>query len=91
LRTDRYGRSTGIGTRQTLGALLLSVNGDFTDIVSYPPARFKGILALQVRNHPEVLPEMVSQMKQYLVGHLEMSHYQGKLLLIEPHRIRIRQ
>ncbi len=35
---------------QEIDAILLSLNGDFADIVTYPPARYKGIVALQVRN-----------------------------------------
>jgi predicted nuclease of predicted toxin-antitoxin system len=34
-------------------AILLSLNGDFADIVTYPPKNYKGIVALQVRNHSE--------------------------------------
>jgi len=79
-----------IATAQELEALLISLNGDFVDIVTYPPSRYKGIIALQVRSHPEVLPQLVSRLRAYLLGHPEMSHYAGKLLLIEAHRIRIR-
>ncbi len=52
--------------------------------------RYKGIIAFQVRNHPEVLPQLVSRLKAYLSEHPEMGHYGGKLLLVEAHRIRIR-
>src|SRR6185312_6501417 len=41
---------------QNLDALLISLNGDFADIINYPPARYGGIIALQIRNHPESLP-----------------------------------
>ncbi|MGA9058668.1 MAG: DUF5615 family PIN-like protein [Terriglobia bacterium] len=34
-----------IAKAQELDAILLSLNGDFADIVAYPPARFKGIVA----------------------------------------------
>jgi predicted nuclease of predicted toxin-antitoxin system len=37
---------------QELDSILISLNGDFADIVVYPPANYKGIIALQVRNHP---------------------------------------
>jgi hypothetical protein len=71
-------------------AILVSLNGDFADIVSYPPAIYKGIVALQVRNHPEVIPQLLSRLKDYLSSHPDMKHYKGKLLLVEAHRIRIR-
>lgn len=81
---------TVIATAQELGALLISLDGDFMDIVTYPPSHYKGIIALQVRGHPEVLPQLVSRLRAYLSEHPEMSEYAGKLLLIEAHRIRIR-
>ena len=74
-----------------LGAILLSLNGDFADIVTYPPSEYKGIVALQVRNHPEIIPQMMERLNGYLSGHPHMNHYEGKLFLAEVHRIRIRQ
>lgn len=83
--------SVVISKAQELGAILVSLNGDFADIVAYPPADYKEIVALQVRNHPEVLPQMISKLKDYLPTHPDMTHYAGKLLLVEVHRIRIRK
>ena len=40
---------------QSLDAVLLSLNGDFSDIVRYPPSKYGGIVSLQVKNRPEVL------------------------------------
>ncbi len=79
-----------IAMAQELEALLVSLDGDFMDIVTYPPSRYKGIIGLHVRGHPEVLPHLVSRLKTYLSEHAEMSDYAGKLLLVEAHRIRIR-
>lgn len=73
-----------------LDAILLSLNGDFADIVSYPPADYKGIIALQVRNHPETIPQIMSRLIGFFSSHLDRQFFLGKLLLIEPHRIRIR-
>ncbi len=42
-----------IAYAQELEAVLVSVDGDFSDIVTYPPANYGGIVGLQVRNHPE--------------------------------------
>jgi len=79
-----------IAAAQKQGALLLSLNGDFADIVTYPPADYGGIIGLQVRNHPEVLPQIIDRLTAYLAGHSARDHYRGRLLLVEPHRIRIR-
>jgi hypothetical protein len=42
---------------------LISLNGYFADIVAYPPGNYKGIVALQVRNHPEIIPELMERLK----------------------------
>jgi predicted nuclease of predicted toxin-antitoxin system len=83
--------SVVLSKAQELDALLLSLNGDFADIVVYPPAQYKGIVALQVRNHPEVIPHIMERLKNYLSAQPDMNHYLGKLLIVEPHRIRIRE
>lgn len=82
--------SVVIGKSQELESILLSLNGDFSDIVSYPPSRFRGIIAIQVRNHPEALPVIVVRLLGYLAAHLDQEFYRGKLFLVESHRIRIR-
>jgi predicted nuclease of predicted toxin-antitoxin system len=73
-----------------LDAILLSLNGDFADIVSYPPADYKGIIALQIRNHPEAIPQLISRLIGFLSAHPDSEFFVGKLLLVEPHRIRMR-
>ncbi len=79
-----------IAKAQALDSILLSLNGDFSDIVAYPPAQYKGIIALQIRNHPEAISQLIERLKDYLSAHQSMSHYIGKLFLVEAHRIRIR-
>ena len=76
---------------QTMNTILISLNGDFADIVTYPPANYQGIVSLQIRNHPEMIPQILSRFQEYLSVNPEMAHYQGKLFLVEVHRIRIRQ
>lgn len=75
---------------QELDAVLLSLNGDFADIVSYPPGEYKGIIALQVRNHPEAVPQLLSRLLDFISSHPDKQYFVGKLLLVEAHRIRIR-
>jgi predicted nuclease of predicted toxin-antitoxin system len=76
---------------QELDVILISLNGDFSDIVTYPPSNYKGIIALQVKNHPEVMPMLMKKLIKYFIAHPEMDQYKGKLLLVEVHRIRIRK
>lgn len=80
-----------IAKAQQLDAVLLSLNGDFADIVTYPPANCQGIIALQVRNHPEIIPQLMQRLQDYLSSHTDREHYRGKLLVVEVHRIRVRQ
>jgi predicted nuclease of predicted toxin-antitoxin system len=79
-----------IAKAQELNAVLLSLNGDFADIVTYPPAQYNGIISLQLRNHPEVMTPVLERLTEYLANHPDAAHYEGKLLLVEPHRIRVR-
>jgi predicted nuclease of predicted toxin-antitoxin system len=80
-----------ISKAQELDSILVSLNGDFVDIVTYPPAKYNGIIALQVRNHPEIIPQLMERLKNYLLANPEANHYKGKLFLIEVHRIRVKQ
>lgn len=80
-----------IAKAQELAAILVSMNGDFADIVTYPPKNYKGIVALQMCNHAEVLDNLMLRLTGYLAVHSAMEHYQGKLLVVEVNRIRIRE
>jgi predicted nuclease of predicted toxin-antitoxin system len=75
---------------QRLDAVLLSLNGDFSDIVRYPPSKYGGIISMQVRNRPEVLAQITERLTRYLRDQPDREHYRGKLLLVEAHRIRLR-
>jgi hypothetical protein len=46
---------------------------------------------LQVRSHPQAILEIVDRLILYLSSQPEISHYKGKLFLVEAHRIRIRE
>ncbi len=74
-----------------MDAILLTLNGDFADIINYPPSKFGGIIALQVRNHPETLPAIIMRLLTYLGEHPEREHFTGKLFLVEAHRIRVKE
>jgi hypothetical protein len=71
--------------------VLVTLNGDFADIINYPPSRFGGIVALQLKNHPESLPAIIMRMLTYLSEQPIRDHYAGKLFLVEAHRIRVRE
>jgi predicted nuclease of predicted toxin-antitoxin system len=83
--------SVVIAKAQELDAVLLSLNGDFADIVTYPPAQFKGIIALQILNHPEITAHLIERLNRYLALHPASEDYRGKLIVVEVNRIRVRQ
>ncbi len=74
-----------------LSKILLTLNGDFADIVTYPPSKYKGIVALQVHNHPEIIPQLLARLNAYLSAQPSMEDYRGKLFVVEVNRIRIRE
>ena len=80
-----------IATAQAMDPILLSLNGDFSDIVAFPPARYEGIIALQIKNHPRVISVLMDRLLQYLALNDDIGCYKGTLLLVGPHRIRIRR
>ena len=80
-----------IAKAQDLDAILLTMNGDFADIVRYPPKRYKGIVAIQMRNHAEDVDKLMSRLLGHLSGQTAAEHYRGKLLVVEVSRIRIRE
>jgi len=80
-----------IAKAQELDAILVSLNGDFADIVTYPPANYKGIISLQLKNRLEIIPQLMDRLIRYLSLNSNMEDYQGKLLLVEVYRIRIRE
>ena len=49
--------AAGIAKAQEVNAILLSLNGHFADIVTYPPRNYRGIVALQMRN--DILKQFV--------------------------------
>jgi len=80
-----------IAKAQEIDAILPSLNGDFADIVNCPPTNYRGIVALQMRNHSEILPKLIARLTAYLKVHTTMDHYRRKLLVVEVDRIRIRE
>jgi predicted nuclease of predicted toxin-antitoxin system len=87
--TDSADRDV-IAMAQELDCVLLSLNGDFADIVGYPPADYGGIIAIHLRNHPEAMPGLMLRLVDYLVAQPARDYYWGKLLILEPHRVRVR-
>ena len=73
-----------------LDAVLISLNGNFADITAYRPASHRGIVALQVRNRPQAVEIITERFLDYLRVHADRREMDGKLLLVEPHRIRVR-
>lgn len=71
-------------------AIALSVNGHFSDLTRFDPAAYGGIIAIQLHDHPEVLPALMRRLCSFLAEHPDPAYFHGRLILVEPHRIRIR-
>ena len=80
-----------IAKAHALDAILVSLNGDFADVATYPPANYGGIVAIQVNNHPQIIPRLMTGLIRYLAANPERDFYRKKLLIVEAHRIRIRE
>ena len=80
-----------IGKAQSEKAIFLTLNGDFSDIVAYPPSAFGGIIALQIKNRPSQIMPIMDRLKAFMESHPNQGDYEGLLLLVEGHRIRLRK
>ena len=74
-----------------MGAILLSLIGDFADIVTYPPAQFNGIISLQALKHSEVERALIARLLAYLAARPAQEYQRGKPIVVEADRIRIRE
>lgn len=79
-----------ISTAQRLGAVLLTLDSDFVDIVRYPPAQYGGIVVLLVHSRPQLLPQALALLTEWLAMLEGQEALRGKLCLAEAHRLRIR-
>ena len=75
---------------QECETVLLTLNGDFADLINYPPQRYRGIIAIQLKNHPENIPLICEKLRLYMKENPDMADFEGKLIVVEPHRIRVR-
>ena len=79
-----------IDKAQECGSKLLTLNGDFADLINYPPQRYRGIISVQLKNHPENIPAICERFAKFFESHQNMADFKGKLIVVEPHRIRVR-
>lgn len=70
-----------ISKAQELDSILMTLDEDFSNIVNYPPPKYKGIIPLRVKNHPENIHPLIMQLLTYLSNHTKISHYKGKLII----------
>jgi predicted nuclease of predicted toxin-antitoxin system len=69
------------------GKVLVTLDGGFADIRTYPPAEFPGLIVLRLQRHdkPHVLDVF-----QRAMSLLDQEALRGKLWIIEESRIRVR-
>jgi hypothetical protein len=55
------------------------------------PQNTGGIIAIQLHNHPEIIPQLLERLRNFPAAHPAQEFYHGKLFIVETHRVRIRQ
>jgi predicted nuclease of predicted toxin-antitoxin system len=71
------------------GAVLITADKGFANILRFPPGTHAGILVLRMPNELSV-PELNRRLLQVLMR-MEGEDLRGLLIIVEPHRIRIRR
>ena len=71
-----------------LDAVLLTIDLDFSNILDYPPATYGGILVMRYQIEDEA--EVDETLKTALVD-LYREELRGALVIVSPHRYRIRR
>lgn len=72
-----------------INAILISLNGDFADIINYPPKDYSGIISLQLKNQPGLMAKLLPKLRNYFNQYPDMKYYKGKLFIFDVHRVRI--
>ncbi len=73
---------------QTLDAILLTIDLDFSNILDYPPADYAGIIVMRYQASAE--NAVIATLRQVLAD-LYRDDLRGVLVIVEPTRYRIRQ
>ncbi len=77
-----------ISACQREGRVLVSLDTDFADICSYPPAEYAGLIVLRLREQD--LPH-VSTIIERMLKAMPSEPLEGHLWIVEDDRIRIRE
>lgn len=77
-----------IATAQALGAVLLTIDLDFANIVEHPPANYSGIIV--IRYHAQDETGLDNTLRQVLQD-LYRDPLRGALVIVEATRYRIRR
>ena len=80
--------STIAAVCRSLGLCLLTLDIDFAQTTAYPPDKYHGIIVLR---HPEPTLKRMFTLIQQVAAFLERESPDGRLWIVEPGRIRIRE
>ncbi len=69
------------------GRILVTLDGDFANVIRYPPAETPGVVRLRV--HPPT-EEAIETAPRFAVSQLAHLSVAGKLVVVDERRIRIR-
>lgn len=76
-------RATAIGS----GRALITLDGDFANVIRYPPAETPGVIRLRL--HPPT-EDAIDSALRWLVARLAAVNLDGKLVVVDERKIRIR-
>jgi Domain of unknown function (DUF5615) len=86
----RSSDATVIAAATDTGRVLITRDFDFADPRGFEPRRFAGVVVLTVPRHGG--PRYIAQLVRELLMRLpEIGDLRGKLLIVEPGRIRVRE
>lgn len=72
------------------GELVLTFDGDFGNIVNFPPHQFGGIVLLMMRDNAAAYQSLLDQLDRLLKEHAEQDWYVGRTVVVDTYRFRWR-
>ncbi len=73
-----------------LKRILLTMNGDFSDLTRYAPSDYAGIISLHPNDDPDLTPIFLDRIRSLFMELPRQEQFVGKLFIVEKHRVRVR-
>jgi predicted nuclease of predicted toxin-antitoxin system len=73
-----------------MDTILISLDDNFCDTKIYPPKKFNGIVALQIKNNTKIFPDIMNELILLFNEKDNLEDYYGKLFIVEPEKVQIK-